>query len=429
MGLNRGLSKILAPFLNMKGFAFSMAEFGLSDGRAPSRAGRPRLVAGVDFAPERSALQVSEFSLEQMDAARAEWSDLASRALEPNAFYEPGFALSAARHFPVRERPRFIVVREASGRMAGLFPVPDTGVLGDGMTGSWLHKQAALATPLVDRDKAESAIRAFLEWIEARSPAAGFVFRRLPADGPFHLALKNVGAAGERQIEILEAYERAALLPGGTIDELCARAGSRKKLAELRRQGRRLREMGRVDFVTYRTATAIRPAAEEFLRLEASGWKAGRGAFLSEAPLATFLRAATRMMALDGRCKIVALRLDGRAIAMGLVLDSQNRSYFWKIAFDESLRSQAPGVQLVYELTQAELARPGLEMVDSCAIANHPLIDRLWPDRIGVCDVAVQLLSGRAADFAASCRRNNARRQIRDIAKRTANRLLKRKVS
>jgi CelD/BcsL family acetyltransferase involved in cellulose biosynthesis len=420
---------MIAPFLNMKGVALSMAEFGLADGRAPARGRAPRLVAGVDFSAERPALKVSELSLEQMDAAQAEWTDLAARALEPNAFYEAGFALSAARHFPLKDRPRFIVVRDGLGRMAGLFPIATPGLLGDGLIRLWLHKQAALATPLVDRERAAAVIGAFLDWIEARSLSSGVVFSRITVDGRFHQALASAVAAGSRSVKVLETYERAALLPGADADELCVRAGSKKKLAEVRRQGRRLREMGRLTFESHEAPEEIRVAAEEFMALEASGWKAGRGAFLSEAPLATFLRSATRLLARDKRCKIQSLRLDGRPIAMAIVLESQGRSYCWKIAFDESLRSQAPGVQLIYEQTKAHLDRPDLEMADSCAIANHPLIDRLWPDRIGVCDLAVQLQCGREGAFLASCRKNSARRQIREIAKRAANRLLKRKVS
>jgi CelD/BcsL family acetyltransferase involved in cellulose biosynthesis len=426
MGQSRGLSRMIAPFLNIKGVALSMAEFGLSDGHAPARPRAPRLALGGNFSP---VFTVAELSIEQMDAAQAEWAELAARALEPNAFFEPGFALSAARHFPLKDRPRFIVVRDGLGRMAGLFPITPSSALGDRLIRLWLHKQAALATPLVNRESAAGVILTFLDWIEARSQAAGVVFARVTTGGRFHEALESAAAAGGRSVQILESFERAALLPGGDADELCVRAGSRKKLAELRRQSRRLREMGRVTFETHETAPAVRVAAEEFLALEASGWKAGRGALLSEAALATFLRSATRVMAQRKLCKIQSLRLDGRAIAMAIVLESQRRGYFWKIAFDEKLRSQAPGVLLTHELTKDYLSRPDLEMADSCAIADHPLIDRLWPDRIGMSDVAVQLQSGAQGPFLASCRKDGARRQIRDVAKRAANRLLNRKVS
>lgn len=417
---------MLASFLDMKELALAKAELG----GAPSRR-QPRPVDSGDFPASNAPFQALELSLEQIDGCRAEWRDLATRALEPNAFYEPAFAISAARHFPATERPRFIVVRDGADRLMGLFPIVSPSPLfGDGLIRLWLHKQAALATPLVDRDQALEAIEAFLDWVDVRGKCAGAVFSRIPTNGRFHEALKKA-AASSRRTETLYAYERAALLPGADagVEELYARAGSKKKLAEIRRQARRLSETGCLTFETHESENEIQSATEEFLALEASGWKAGRGAFLSEAALATFLRSATRLLAPDKGCAIEALRLDGRPIAMGIVLKSQRHGYFWKIAFDESLRSKAPGVQLVYHHTKAQLDRADLDIVDSCAIANHPMIDRLWPDRIAICDLAVSLRPARHYDFAWSCWRAKARREVREFVKRAANRLLRRKVS
>ncbi len=418
---------MLAPFLNVKGVALAMAEFGRADRRASGER-FPRLVGGTDVAAPTAPSLAAELSLEHMDALTPDWRDLSRRALEPNAFYEPGFALSAARHCPAAERPRFIVVRDGAGRLTGVFPiVAPNPLFGDGLIRLWLHKQAALATPLVDRDCAPETIEAFLVWVEAREKSAGVLFARMPTNGRFHQALQRVVAG--RAVDVLDSYERAALLPGGAADALGPRAGATKKLAEIRRQARRLGEMGRVTFETHDSEAEIKAAAEEFLALEASGWKAWRGALLSQPALATFLRSATRLLARENGCKIQSLRLDGRPIAMAIVLESQGRSYLWKIAFDESLRAQAPGIQLVYAHTKAALDGGDLDYVDSCAIANHPMIDRIWPDRIGVCDVAVSLGTRRHDAFRASCRRANARRQAREMAKRLANRLLKRKVS
>lgn len=423
---------MIASILNAKSLTLAMVDFGLTEAR--SRA-TPSLVAGAALQRLAGAFDVGEMSLEQMDAAQSEWADLAARALEPNGFHEPGFALAAALHFPPRARPRFIVVwdRGAGGprRMMGLFPItPSHPLTGDGFIRLWLSKLAALATPLVDCKEAAAVLEAFLDWLERRSYARGVVFPRTTSGGRFQAALAEAARRCGRRMQMLDSYERAALLPGDCgADEICKRAGSKKRVAELGRHRRRLTEMGRVDFVVAASPEEVRLATEEFLALEASGWKAGRGAFLSQPELATFLRAATRLMARERACEIHALRLDGRAIAMGLMIRSQRRNYYWKIAFDEKLRSQAPGVLLVYEQTRLLLAREDVELTDSCAIAHHPMIDRMWPDRVGVCDLAVQLQSGRDGEFLATCRRDAARRQIRDLAKRAANRLLKRKAN
>lgn len=429
---------MLASFSVTKALAFAMVDFGQSIGHAwpPTKPGPGRAEIGAfDAARSGENFAVEAMSLEQMDAAQAAWADLAARALEPNAFYEPGFALSAARHFPLKARPRFVVAwsrPDAAGgrRMMGLFPiVAPNPIFGDGFVRLWLHKQAALATPLVDRDEAPAVLESFLVWLERRSMAAGVVFSKTTKDGAFHKAVRMAAAADHRRTRLLDLYERAALLPGGDADELCARAGSKKKLSELHRMRRRLAELGKVDFVSFTAPDDVRGAMEDFLTLEASGWKGGRGALLSHPSLATFVRSATRLLARQGKCKIHALRLDGRPVAMAILIESQGRSYCWKIAFDEAFRSQAPGIQLVYEQTKAQLARPEVDMTDSCAIANHPMIDRIWPDRVAICDVGVQLQIGRERSFARSCRKEYNRRSLRALVKRAVVRVLKRKVN
>lgn len=423
---------MFAPFLNTKSVASAVIDFGLSE-----RSGR---MAMYDSAcrdrrveAERQLFEIVELSLEQMDREQAQWADLAARAIEPNAFYEPGFALSAALHFPLRARPRFIVVWSRTGRerrMRGLFPiVTPNPFVGDRLIRLWLHKQAALATPLVDRDEAVDVLGAFLNWIEDRSHAAGVVFSRTTLGGSFHMALIEAAKPDRRRHEVLGAFRRAALLPGDNQDQLCERASSKSNLNKIRRMRRRLLKLGHIEFAVSSSPDEVRAAAEEFLALEASGWKAGRGALLSEAALATFLRSATRLMARQGRCRIHTMRLEGRPIAMGVVFESQRRSFWWKIAFDENFGAHTPGAQLALEVTRTQLERPEIEMTDSCAGANHSLIDRMWPDRIEVGDFAVQLQTDRANQFLASCRIDDRRRNLRDYAKRAVNGLLKRKAS
>lgn len=373
----------------------------------------------------KPAFAAEELTLAQIEAARPEWARLAAGALEANAFFTPGFLLAAARHFPPPDRPRFVAVRGPEGGLAGLFPLAAGGLSGaDGLLRLWRGELSALATPLVEVARSVETIAAFLAWAE-KSPAAGVLFQRIGAEGPFHAALE-AAARGRRALARLDAYERAALRPGAPAEEKLRAAGGPKRLAELERTRRRLGEKGALSVDVVTTPAAVRAAVEEFLALEASGWKLGRGALLSDASLATFLRGASRELAAEGLCRIAALRLDGRALAMAVHLESQDRSFCWKIAFDEAFRAQAPGVQLIHEVTRLQLARPEIALTDSCAIANHPMIDRLWPDRLGICDAAVSL---RATGFEAACRAERTRRRARALARRAAALLLNRKVS
>jgi hypothetical protein len=312
--------------------------------------------------------------------------------------------------------------------LVGLFALASTGsIAGGGFARLWLDKQAALAAPLLDRDCAEETLERFLDWLAKSSPAVGVVFPRLVENGPLHRALLVVAGRSGRAAPTLDRFERAMLPAGCDADELWTRGAGKKALKDLRRRQRRLAEHGALEFSLVASPREVRDALEQFLTLEASGWKGKSGALLAHPALSAFSRGATRLMAREGKCRVARVTLAGRPLAMGIVIESQGRAYFWKIAFDEEYRAQAPGIHLLYELTRELSARVDIDMTDSCAIANHPMIDRFWPDRVAICDVAVQLRG--AVGFDAACRADALRRDLRASAKRMFLRLLGRKAS
>jgi CelD/BcsL family acetyltransferase involved in cellulose biosynthesis len=380
---------------------------------------------------ESKGLFAETLDLEQMAAHAEAWAALAARALEPNAFFSPDFALPLARHLPARARPRFTAVWGGEDRrdLVGLFPLAPPSPLTPGLARIWLDKQVPLAAPLLNRECPSAALPAFLAHTRESERAAGLVFPRLTQGGAAHRAILAAARESNRAVETLRAFERAALLAGSDADALARRGASNKALRELHRRRRRLEEEGRVEFEWVTDPGAIEGALEEFLALEAAGWKGRRGALLRERNLAQFARCATQEMAWDGQCQIARLALDGRPLAMGVLFESFDRAYFWKIAFDEGFRAYAPGIDLVHRLTGALAARADITLTDSCAIANHPMIDRFWPDRIGVCDIAVALNPTRPLSFRAACAVERCRRALREQVKRVVNRALRRKVS
>ena len=196
---------------------------------------------------------------------------------------------------------------------------------------------SALATPLVDPRARRRPSPPFSIGPKKEASAAGVLFPRLCAGGAFRAALGEA-ARGRRDLALLETHARAALAPGGSADEKFVQAGGRKRFNEIGRARRRLGEMGAVALDVAVAPMDIKAAAEAFLALEASGWKAGRGALLSEASLATFLRSATRVLAEDGLCRIAALRLDGKPIAMAILFDSQRP----QLLLEDRLRRALP---------------------------------------------------------------------------------------
>lgn len=393
--------------------------------RLPGRTARRSQAASPMQASTCAGVIVDFVGPEAADALRPAWRDLAERALEPNVFFEPAFALAAARHLTKR-RPLFAVAWEgrepgSQGRLIGVWPVQShSSPLAPAFVQGWRHAHTALGLPILDRLRAEAAADALLGAIAQRFRNRHVVLiPQTPHGGPTYRLLVAHALATGRVWDEMSAHSRAALLSPGEAaparDTLPPRR--RKELARLRR---RLADEGAVAFGSARTPDEVRNATEQFLVLEQGGWKgARRTSFLSDPANAAFLRSALRLMAREGKCRIDALTVDGRPVAMGIVLNSRDRAYFWKTSFDERFARFSPGVQLAQELTRRQ-GDEGVTHTDSCAIADHPMIDRLWPGRLDIVDFALAATPGsnRAARRAIGMER--LRRAVRAWAKRAA---------
>jgi hypothetical protein len=85
----------------------------------------------------------------------------------------------------------------------------------------------------------------------------------------------------------------------------------------------------------------------------------------------------------------LALRVDGRAIAMKCNVRCSAGAVAFKIAYDEAFARFSPGVLLELEHIR-RLHEPGAPAwMDSGAAPNHPMIDHLWRDRRSIETVVV----------------------------------------
>ena len=385
--------------------------------------------------PTRAVL-VEAVSYPAIQGHTAAWQELMLRLLEPNVFLEPAFALSAVQHFVMSERPMFLMVwDEEDGertRLTGICPLHLPHRWFGGTTArAWRHEQAALGTPLLDRATAGETLDLMFDWITRERPdITGIMFPRLRLDGPTLALMRARSRVTNRGFRLFDRHERA-ILPGSLDPETAiSDALSAKKMKELRRQRRRLGDLGVIGYRSARNAVELREAAERFLALEVGGWKGKRGtALLQDAALVAFTRSMTRLLGREGKCRIDELTLDGKPVAMGIVLESAGHAYLWKIAFDEKFASFSPGVQFAIDMTRTQLARRGVAFTDSCAIADHPMIDKLWRDRLGVTDAMVAVAPEKRHAFGIAVFSESARRQLREMAKRAVYRVLRRKRS
>jgi CelD/BcsL family acetyltransferase involved in cellulose biosynthesis len=366
------------------------------------------------LAPAEPALATEWRPLADLAAIAPDWRALAARAAEPNVFYEPAFALAAAPAFGA-DVGAVLVWSQAPHRLLGLFPLRRVrrryGIAFPLLVG-WTHPYAPLGTPLVDRDAVIAAISGLFNHIACADLPSRLLLPLIADDGPVSRALDEVLAERGSVQTHFGRHARALLLPHrGESDQ---DIGKRKR-KELARQRRRLSELGTVAFEQVAGPAAIGRALDDFLLLEASGWKgAARTAALNHASIRRFMADAVTGLAAEGKALIVRLLLDGRSIACGLTLNSGNGGWFWKIAYDENFARFSPGALLALELTQM-LTDSGLAFVDSCAAADHPMIDHFWRGRRQLSDRLIALKPGPA--FTLTCRLENLRRQGISMAK------------
>lgn len=359
------------------------------------------------------------------DLARHEaaWRDLAARAAEPNVFAEAAFLIPALTHLAPRGVATLLVWADAGrARLIGIAAIEHSAAR-VGLARIWRSEQAALGALLVDSEAAEEALAAILAWTGSHG-AAGLRLPFLVMQGPIAAAVAALAERRSLPLVILDRRQRAALPVGPAASFETALDKKRRK--EWARQRRRLADRGRLETPSLETAGGV----EAFLALEARGWKGARGtALVQDEARASFTRDMLTRFAAQGALRAAALTLDGAPIAAGLALRSGARGFYWKTAYDERFAEYSPGLLLTLDLSRRLEREDGLTLVDSCAAPKHPMIDRLWPARLDLVDLALAVRSEAARRFALALGVARLREQARERLKSLANRLLRRKVS
>jgi Acetyltransferase (GNAT) domain len=134
---------------------------------------------------------------------------------------------------------------------------------------------------------------------------------------------------------------------------------------------------------------------EDFLRLEAEGWKGRAGTASTQRPdRLAFVRQVAAGMAADRLARVYLLKLDGRAIATVIMFVQGGRGWAWKIAYDETLARFSPGVQVMVGLTDDLLGDPAISSLDSLAEVPHQMLSHVWRERLALDDWLVDLTPG-----------------------------------
>ncbi len=373
-----------------------------------------------------SSFRVELRRLDELAAFASDLRELTTRALAPNAFCEPSFMAASAPVFGRDVMAGLVWRRGVPARLIGFFPVAIErrryGIKMPVLVG-WTHPYGPLGTPLIDRESGDAAIAAWLDHLAADPTLPKLLLMPyLPAEGDVARAFDTAVAHRDGRSEHFALHRRAMLAPQDDRAGYLDHAIPHKKRKELRRLRKRLADTGTLTSTTTADPSALTAALLDFLALEASGWKGRAGtAAQRNDTVRCFVLEAVSALAAEGKASVSRLALDGRAIAAIVTLRSGDAAWCWKIAYDETFSRASPGVQLLLDVTDDLLADTGIARADSCATADHPMIDHVWRERLALSDRLMCVAKCDPTLFSHLCRLESLRRSAMSAAKRLRN--------
>jgi hypothetical protein len=388
------------------------------------RHGAPRVAADAGAIVAAAPISVECASGARLSEIAFDWLSLIGRAHESNVFMDPAVIQTAERHLPDRRCVTLLAWQRTGETQAlvGLWGfsigAPAHSLMPHRALLSPPVPHGYLATPVIDRTVAEDALNAMLNFIACDPTLPKLIaLDQIASDGPTMQALTRVLAARGGAAVVLAEARRPMLKPG--LDgkqyfEMALSSSSRKKLRQHRR---RLEEKGALALKSCSEPAAVAQAFDEFLQLEAAGWKGRRGtALLCSAAEAAFARGMVAALAARGKTAVHALYLDGKPVSMQIVLRAGAAAFTWKTAYDEAMNDFSPGMLLLEDYTKAFLADASVASVDSCAYDESGFMS-VWTDRAAIAQAWIDVRRGSSFSFLALGRLQKTFLGLRAVAK------------
>lgn len=342
------------------------------------------------------------------DELPVEVVDLGQHAARANPFFDPEL-LALGQCLPEGRELYGLYAwrRAASGPrvLDGFLPLQQRQSLaGLHSWAGWGHRHCYLGEPLIRADRETAFWRTlFGEMQNVAHPLASLRLSNLLADSRSTRALLEVAQETGRPYRWNAAFERAFLVGGATSAEYLAANVRKKKRKELNRLRNRLADAGRlaVTQIDGRDDATLEAAISGYLHLERESWKGRAGtAFSCDPDDEGYFRGLVTTLARRGQLSITGLALDDAPIAYLVTAltapnDAEGRgAYTLKTTYDERYAAFSPGVLVQLAFLEYALDVERLDWVDSCASAQHPMIDSLWKERRAIGAITVALGAG-----------------------------------
>ena len=211
------------------------------------------------------------------------WDELAGRAIEPNVFYEHWMLIPALRLLSEEDvKVALVVERDPNAgmksRLIGVFPLEQRESLhGLPMRSArlWKHRHCYLANPLVDRGYGQQCWESLLNWLRDREDMGRFLeMPTITGDGPLLQSFEAFAFGRRAPMYVSEFYGRALLELGESGDAYLQSTMSGDHRRGYAKKRKSLAGRGDLQFKVLSDGVGeVSEWAEDFLRLEASGWK------------------------------------------------------------------------------------------------------------------------------------------------------------
>ena len=310
-------------------------------------------------------------------------------ALEPNIFFSPRYLVPAMPRIDDREVRLMMLqdgpVGEAETRFLMPFSIERSGFpLGPEVIRAWSNSFGPYGIPIVERREASRILDDLLSTLG--DPKLGMpkvlVLPDVMMESPVIATLRGVAIGRGLPVLTTASVQRPFLQSDKDGVDYFKDTLSSSTRRNYRRLRRNLEAMGDFEYEVARNPTDVRFAMEEFLLLENAGWKGRQKTSLAaERFRAAFAREAINNLAERDLVRIHAFKLDGRVVASLIVLIQSGHAWTWKTTYDEALAQYSIGTMLMMETTESHLDDPNIQITDSCAVEDHPVMTRLWSER------------------------------------------------
>lgn len=313
----------------------------------------------------------------------ASWNRLSRNALEENPWLSRQMVLAGLDQFEDEKTFRSLAFYgHRGGELLGLMPFRVSGPPLFKVGRPALNLYQVGGAPLIDKDHAQIVIASLLGLMTGRpGMPRHWIFPHVATKGRFSLDVQRLAKQFGLETFFAAGYERPLLTrAAGDFGCHVEQVIGKKRAKDIERNLRRLEKLGTLTFERATEPDEVAERFEDFLRIEAGGWKGERGtAFLCRPGEAEYARSA--FSGRSGMVSVDSLLLDGQVIAVSVNMATGQTLFTPKCAFDERFRKYGPGMALEYKVIERFFADNEYAQMDAATTVDGHIISGLWDDK------------------------------------------------